>query len=575
MKTPALAFGIVVSVLLLSVAAALHFLALNSGAQSYRDTILLLRQIQQLSTQWSMEVATARSDPLGNFDSVSVFGPQIQRLKEQLTSSVPQLPEVPRRLANDVNGFGNALDAQHESIERFKSGFSVVRNSARYLPLAATNVNRLARDADLDSLVRRIEALSGEVSVFVDNPTNAARNRLSAELAKLRDESISFPPGLTNALANFISHATVLLEKQGPTEELFQKATSGRTSVLTDRLVGNMRFERAKRESLALRYERGMLATIAVLALFWVGLSVQQRRYSKSTESASHTPLPLASPGVALGQDPDTLAYSTGPSAGTEANLELRFLAQCVAANLSASASRLIVRLDFLAQAQHRIGQFIGQSDALSSTLNGGVNMHEEVQAAGAVATSVRREMGLLGDLGRRLALSASAPSETLGRAMVDVNSCIEESLRVVDADRAATVATKLRDIPEIWASKAEIQLLLTKVIENAVHAVQEQAHADGAISIDTEQRDDSILVRVIDNGVGISADSQERVFRPFYSSRDGATGIGLSLAHHLAAQYEGGIEINSLPDQGTVVRIVLPAIAPDGGRELFGTENS
>ena len=53
-------------------------------------------------------------------------------------------------------------------------------------------------------------------------------------------------------------------------------------------------------------------------------------------------------------------------------------------------------------------------------------------------------------------------------------------------------------------------------------------------------------------------------VFQPFYTTRNGAMGIGLSLAGHLVKKYEGVIKINSLPGQGTVAQITLPAGVPN-----------
>ena len=78
-----------------------------------------------------------------------------------------------------------------------------------------------------------------------------------------------------------------------------------------------------------------------------------------------------------------------------------------------------------------------------------------------------------------------------------------------------------------------------------------------------TARRNDDILVTVIDNGRGISAERRAKIFRPFYTSRDGAMGLGLTLASYLATKYEGDIKVNSLPDQGTVTRITLPAGMP------------
>ena len=115
-----------------------------------------------------------------------------------------------------------------------------------------------------------------------------------------------------------------------------------------------------------------------------------------------------------------------------------------------------------------------------------------------------------------------------------------------------------------IFASKTDIRLLLAKIIENSVQAVEGLGDRNGTIKIDTARKNDEILVTIIDNGVGITPERRAKVFKPFYTSRDGAMGLGLTLAGHLARKYEGGIKINSLPGQGTVTRVTLPTDLPE-----------
>ena len=93
--------------------------------------------------------------------------------------------------------------------------------------------------------------------------------------------------------------------------------------------------------------------------------------------------------------------------------------------------------------------------------------------------------------------------------------------------------------------------------------AVRELEERKGIVRIETARRDDDILITVIDNGNGIAAEKRMHIFKPFYTSRDGAMGIGLSLAGHLVKKYEGVIKINSLPGQGTMARITLPTGVP------------
>ena len=75
--------------------------------------------------------------------------------------------------------------------------------------------------------------------------------------------------------------------------------------------------------------------------------------------------------------------------------------------------------------------------------------------------------------------------------------------------------------------------------------------------------RGSEIAITVIDNGEGIPAERRKRIFRPFYTTREGALGLGLTVVAHLVKKYEGGVKVNSLPGQGTVARITLPTLGP------------
>ena len=246
-----------------------------------------------------------------------------------------------------------------------------------------------------------------------------------------------------------------------------------------------------------------------------------------------------------------------------EAALLQGFLAVSVADSLSASARRVATRMDYLHQTQSRIQQALSDNDALLPALADGTDLDEEIEAIGAIASGVSREMNTVADLARRLAASDTVRDGILDRDMVDLNACVEEALEATRAEESATVARRLGPLPEIFASRAEIRLLLIKVIENAVQAVQGLEGRAGTIKVDTARRGDDILVTVIDNGAGISTERRAKIFRPFYTSRDGAVGLGLTLASHLATKCEGDIKVNSLPDQGTVTRITLPAGIP------------
>ena len=89
----------------------------------------------------------------------------------------------------------------------------------------------------------------------------------------------------------------------------------------------------------------------------------------------------------------------------------------------------------------------------------------------------------------------------------------------------------------------------------------------------------DFVAIKVADTGEGVAPDLRERVFEPFFTTRDGGpgTGLGLSQAYGFARQSRGGIVLRSEPGQGTCVTLYLPALAgafdsPGAGGEEQGS---
>ena len=69
-------------------------------------------------------------------------------------------------------------------------------------------------------------------------------------------------------------------------------------------------------------------------------------------------------------------------------------------------------------------------------------------------------------------------------------------------------------------------------------------------------------LVEVSDNGQGIPADLLEKIFDPFYTTKQEGTGLGLSITYSIIHRHGGEIEIRSEPGKGTVTTVKLPGKA-------------
>jgi len=605
MRSGAVILGVAVSAILLAAAGGLYVLAGNNSGENYRKSIDLVRQVQLLSSDWSMEITRVKSDQFADFDSLAAFIPRMARLKGELSDRAQRIPGLPDRIASDIQAYLNAIEAKEERIERFKTGYAVVRNSSRYLPLAATNVLQQAQNSGDDALVRSISSLIRDVNLYLATPTDTSQSRLKAEIKKLRDSSVAYPPPLANALANLFSHAEVLVAKQGPTEELFRSATSGEVSDLTDQLSSNLEFELGKKMLLATYYDRGMLAVFAVLILFWILLALQQRIRGGSsvtpvtsrpstiqiepaavqearatggataeaeatvaaapeTEPAPASARPATVPAEAAPLHAESVSW-TGPavsssqSTSAESVLMHGFVVKCAAGIMAASADEIAGRMDYLRQTQNRIQDAFRNSDDIAETSDG-ADVDEEIETISAIALSVRQRMNGIADLAKRLESFSNGPANGVDRGMIDLNACVEDVIETAGAANRATIVKNLGDIPEIFASRTEFQMLLSELIENSVLAIEGLDERKGIIKIDTARKNDEILITVIDNGDGITPDKRVNIFKPFYTSREGAMGIGLALAGHLVKKYEGIIKINSLPGQGTVARITLPA---------------
>ena len=583
MRSGAVILGICVSVVLLAAVGALYLLAKNNGGEQYRRSIDTVRQIQLLSSDWSMELTRVKSNPLADFDSLVAFIPRMARLRETLSDTAQRIPDLPDRLASDIQAYLSAIAAREERIERFKTGYAVVRNSNRYLPIAAANVLRQAQASNAEAVSRGVTNLIRDVNLYLATPTDTSQARLTEEIGKLRDSSVAQAPALANALANLLSHAEVLVAKQAPTEQLFARATSADISDLTNQLSAKLEFELGKQELLASYYDRGMLAVFGVLILFWIMLALQQRiRGGAALARAAAVPavetardaalpaeaaaaereaglaIPAAAPAPLAAAAPHDPVPARRDGEGAEAALTNGFVVTSLSGILAVSAEEISDRMDYLRRTQQRIRDTLGEEDGQGADAAGIIE--EEVETISAIALNVRQRMNGIADLARRLDSFSGTLTNHVDRSMIDLNACVETAIAAKKDGEDIAIVRDLGQVPEIFASRTEFETLLGELIENSVIAVRDLNGRKGIVKIDTARKDDEILITVIDNGTGIARDQRANVFKPFYTTRDGAMGIGLALAGHLVRKYQGVIKINSLPGQGTVARITLPA---------------
>jgi signal transduction histidine kinase len=127
---------------------------------------------------------------------------------------------------------------------------------------------------------------------------------------------------------------------------------------------------------------------------------------------------------------------------------------------------------------------------------------------------------------------------------------------REVDFDREAFEGAR------VWADPDALRRMLLNVVDNAA----KYSSAPSPITVTAEANAETVAIQVRDGGPGISPEDRKHVFDRFYrgsesrSRRTGGSGLGLAIVQALAQRSAGSVSLDSAPDRGTTVSIILPS---------------
>ncbi|APR80259.1 Sensor histidine kinase [Minicystis rosea] len=166
--------------------------------------------------------------------------------------------------------------------------------------------------------------------------------------------------------------------------------------------------------------------------------------------------------------------------------------------------------------------------------------------------------------------LSFSRPLEDLSKHAFDLGALADDIIAVLEA-RAETAGVALSRAGEsatAFGDPRRLKEALFNLIANAIEATPR----DGSVVVETIGDDAGTSITVRDTGRGIAPDDLARVGTPFFTTREGGTGLGFVLARTVVRQHGGDVVIESEPGRGTTVRINLPtqacaALATEGAK--------
>jgi PAS domain S-box-containing protein len=185
----------------------------------------------------------------------------------------------------------------------------------------------------------------------------------------------------------------------------------------------------------------------------------------------------------------------------------------------------------------------------------------------------VPRELERINEIVERL-LELARPARmnfTLVRLPALVDSVVELYANQLEARSIEVAREYARDVPPIQADQEGLYRVVVNLVANAIDAMPRGGRltlragwsGEGDPLLPSRRRgpDRRVKIEVADTGPGIPASERDRIFNPFYTTKEGGTGIGLALAHKIVEDHGGTIDFRSDRPRGATFTVVLPLV--------------
>jgi signal transduction histidine kinase len=144
----------------------------------------------------------------------------------------------------------------------------------------------------------------------------------------------------------------------------------------------------------------------------------------------------------------------------------------------------------------------------------------------------------------------------------VNLASVVDSALTALRAkldEARVAVARNYIGGPTIAGDAEKLRQVFTNLVDNAIDALAPVAEGRRIELYVENGRPERAAVRIVDNGAGIPQEKLDRVFNPFFTTKEAGTGLGLAIARKIVEAHQGTIEVASEPGRGTEFRVLLP----------------
>ena len=178
-------------------------------------------------------------------------------------------------------------------------------------------------------------------------------------------------------------------------------------------------------------------------------------------------------------------------------------------------------------------------------------------QVRGSSIAIIRKESQRLNRLLTNL-LDFARPREPDFRA-VEPGRLIDAIINLAGHSAQQKGITLRKDVPaSLPQFECDAEQMKQVILNLTINAVQAMAEP-GEIVISAHQKSSSIVINVRDEGPGVRQEDMDKIFNPFFTTKDAGTGLGLSVVHQIVAQHGGVVTAEKNPGRGMTFSLLLP----------------
>lgn len=220
------------------------------------------------------------------------------------------------------------------------------------------------------------------------------------------------------------------------------------------------------------------------------------------------------------------------------------------------------IRREFTANVSHELKTPLHTISGCAELLAGGMVKQEDIAGfLRQIYTEARRMIRLVEDIIKLSHLDEGADDMT--REETDLFALAADTVKALEAE-AASFEIRIELCGES-AVLYGVPQLLCSIVYNLCDNAMKYNRKGGSVSVAVKNEKNFVLLSVVDTGIGIPEEHQERIFERFYrvdkshSKEIGGTGLGLSIVKHAARLHSASIELHSVAGKGTIITVKFP----------------